>query len=56
MVRSIVGTLLDVGTGKTSIEEFKQIINKRDRGAAGKSVAGNALFLTEINYPFLEDE
>lgn len=56
MVRSIVGTLLDVGMGKTSVEEFKQIIKKQDRSAAGKSVAGHALFLTEVNYPFLGDE
>jgi len=51
MVRSIVGTLLDVGTGKIEAEEIKTIIEKRDRCAAGTSVPAKALFLTEIKYP-----
>lgn len=51
MVRAIVGTLLDVGRGKISIEEFCQIIERKDRCAAGGSVPGNALFLAEVTYP-----
>jgi len=51
MVRSIVGTLLDVGTGKIEVEEIKKIIEKKDRCAAGTSVPAKALFLTEIKYP-----
>ncbi|AXG72291.1 tRNA pseudouridine synthase A [Kordia sp. SMS9] len=51
MVRAIVGTLLDVGLGKLSISEFKQIIASRDRNNAGTSVPGKALYLTAVTYP-----
>lgn len=51
MVRAIVGTLLQVGQGKLSIEGFNEIILKRDRCSAGTSVPGEALFLVDIGYP-----
>lgn len=51
MVRAIVGTLLKVGEGKLSIQEFAEIIEAKDRNLAGKSVSGHALFLSEISYP-----
>jgi len=50
MVRAIVGTLLDVGKGKTTIEDFKKIIESKDRGAAGTSVPPQGLFLVDIEY------
>lgn len=50
MVRAIVGTLLDVGRGKVSIQGFRDIIESKDRSKAGISVPGNALFLTDIEY------
>ncbi|MFK7900293.1 MAG: tRNA pseudouridine(38-40) synthase TruA [Cyclobacteriaceae bacterium] len=51
MVRAIVGTLLDVGQGKTSIDEVKKIIESKDRGKAGRAVPAEGLFLCEVNYP-----
>jgi len=51
MVRAIVGTLLEVGLGKISITEFKQIIESRNRNNAGTSVPGKALYLTAVTYP-----
>lgn len=51
MVRAIVGTLIDVGTHKTSIAEMQKIIEKRNRGNAGKSVPAHGLFLTRVEYP-----
>jgi len=51
MVRAIVGTLLDVGRGVLTIEQFREIIEKKDRCSAGTSVPGNALFLSDITYP-----
>ncbi len=51
MVRAIVGTLLEVGTGKTSIEKFKQIIESKDRHNAGPSAPPQGLFLTKVTYP-----
>jgi tRNA pseudouridine38-40 synthase len=51
MVRAIVGTLLEVGLNKLSVEDFCRIIEKKDRGAAGASAPAKGLFLTDIRYP-----
>lgn len=51
MVRAIVGTLIEVGRGKLTIEGFRNVIEQKDRCAAGSSVPGNALFLVDIGYP-----
>jgi tRNA pseudouridine38-40 synthase len=50
MVRAIVGTLLLVGKGKISIEDFQNIIEQKDRCKAAVSVPAHALFLEEVNY------
>jgi tRNA pseudouridine38-40 synthase len=50
MVRAIVGTLVDVGFGKITIAEFRQIIESKNRGNAGLSVPAKGLFLTQIKY------
>lgn len=54
MVRSIVGTLVDVGRGKLSIEGFREIVAEKNRCAAGTSMPGNALFLWEVKYPYIK--
>lgn len=51
MVRALAGTLLEVGKGKLTIEQFREIIEKKDRGAAGTSVPAQGLFLVDIEYP-----
>lgn len=50
MVRAIVGTLLEVGRGRMTIEQLRQVIEAKDRCRAGDSVPGNALFLVEVEY------
>lgn len=50
MVRSIVGTLLEAGRGKINEEGIRQIIEAKDRSAAGTSAPAHALFLEEIEY------
>lgn len=50
MVRAIVGTLLEVGQGKLSIDEFKKTVESRNRGAAGASAPAQGLFLVDIGY------
>ena len=55
MVRSIVGTLLDVGLNKLTIKEFTDIIELKNRSEAGVSVPGKGLFLTKIEYPYIND-
>lgn len=51
MVRSIVGTLLQAGRGRMNEDEFRQIIEAKDRRAAGESVPAHALFLEMVEYP-----
>jgi len=51
MVRAIIGTILDVGLCKVSLEELKDIINKSNRIYAGPSVPAHGLFLTKVEYP-----
>lgn len=54
MVRAIVGTLNDVGLGKLSVEDFRTIIEGRDRNKAGFSVPAHGLYLTKIVYPYIK--
>jgi len=51
MVRSIVGTMLDIGQEKISKEKFRQIIEAKNRNNSGASVVASGLFLTDIIYP-----
>ena len=51
MVRAIVGTLLEVGRGKLSLEDFKRVIEAKNRSEAGLSVPAHGLYLVRINYP-----
>lgn len=50
MVRATVGTLIDVGRGKRSIDEFKALLDGGTRCDAGESVPGKALFLSKVEY------
>ncbi|MDR2388686.1 MAG: tRNA pseudouridine(38-40) synthase TruA [Tannerellaceae bacterium] len=51
MVRAIVGTLLDVGRGKLTSEDFRAVIEAENRAKAGCSAPAHALFLENITYP-----
>nr|WP_322623554.1 tRNA pseudouridine(38-40) synthase TruA [uncultured Flavobacterium sp.] len=53
MVRAIVGTLVEVGLGKSSVEDVRNIIESRDRNKAGFSVPAHGLYLTKVIYPYL---
>lgn len=50
MVRAIVGTMLDIGTGKYGIEELHGIIRSKNRSEAGFSVPAKGLFLASVEY------
>lgn len=50
MVRAVVGTLIDVGRGKITLEAFNKIVYAGTRSDAGESMPGNALFLEDIQY------
>ena len=50
MVRGLVGTMLKVGTGKTTLDQFKNIIQNRDCTKADFSVPPQGLFLLKVKY------
>ena len=52
MVRATVGTLLMVGRGKMSVDEFEAAIEAKDRSLAGTTAPAEGLFLEEIVYSF----
>lgn len=54
MVRAIVGTSIQVGEGKLSIDDFKEIVEAKDRGRAGKSMHGHGLYLSKVTYPYID--
>ena len=54
MVRAIVGTLVNVGLEKTTLEDFENIILQKQRSKAGFSVPAHGLFLTNIQYPYVQ--
>jgi tRNA pseudouridine38-40 synthase len=51
MVRALVGTILDIGTGKINVDQFEEILESGDRRRAGRSVPAHGLFLTSVKYP-----
>jgi len=51
MVRSLTGTMMEVGKGKLTSREFQGIVDAKDRKMAGQSVPAHGLFLTGIGYP-----
>ncbi|MTI21950.1 tRNA pseudouridine(38-40) synthase TruA [Fulvivirga sp. RKSG066] len=51
MVRALVGTLLEVGTGRLTIDSFKEIIENKDRRQAGSAAPAVGLYLTSVTYP-----
>ena len=53
MVRAIVGTMVEIGKGKISLDDFVKIIEGKDRSKAGFSVPAQGLFLTQITYDYL---
>ena len=52
MVRAIVGTLLEVGKGRMTLDGFRDVIGQKDRCSAGESVPAQGLFLEDVGYDF----
>ena len=50
MVRAVVGTLIEVGRGKMTLQEFRQVIEGGRRTQAGESMPAKALFLEKVAY------
>ena len=50
MVRAVVGTLIEVGRGRMSLDEFRLVIEGKQRTQAGESMPAKALFLEDVKY------
>lgn len=50
MVRAIVGTMIEVGSGKITIDELRTIIEEKHRNSAGVSAPAQGLFLVDVGY------
>jgi tRNA pseudouridine38-40 synthase len=51
MVRSIVGTLVDIGRGRTRSQDLATVLEARDRAAAGNIAPPHGLTLWQVGYP-----
>lgn len=51
MVRSIVGTLVDVGRGRYTVEQFREIVMSRDLARSSAGAPSQGLFLSDVVYP-----
>jgi len=51
MVRAIVGTMIEIGKGKMTLKQFRDVIESRDRTRAGASVKAWGLYLSQVSYP-----
>lgn len=54
MVRAVVGTLVEVGRGRLTLQQFRQVIEAKNRCSAGESVPAHGLFLVDVDYGILE--
>lgn len=50
MVRAVVGTLIEVGRGRLTVDEFRRVVEGKRRTEAGESMPAHALFLEDIVY------
>ena len=50
MIRALVGTLVDVGRGKLSVEEFCNILHAKDLSLSSSSAPAQGLFLSNVRY------
>jgi tRNA pseudouridine38-40 synthase len=52
MVRAIVGTMVEVGSGKIQPEDLRIVIENKNRNSAGTSAPAHGLFLVDVGYEF----
>ena len=55
MVRSIVGTMVNIGLGKMEVADMHKIIASKNRGNAGFSVPAQGLYLVNVTYPYIKE-
>ncbi|CAA7197130.1 tRNA pseudouridine(38-40) synthase TruA [Chryseobacterium potabilaquae] len=52
MVRAIVGTMVEIGSGKIDPEDLRKVIENKNRNAAGTSAPAHGLYLVDVGYEF----
>ena len=52
MVRAIVGTMVEVGSGKLQPEDVRKVIEDKHRNSAGTSAPAHGLYLVDVGYDF----
>jgi tRNA pseudouridine38-40 synthase len=52
MVRAIVGTMVEIGSGKMKPEDLRKVIEDKHRNAAGTSAPAHGLYLVDVGYEF----
>ena len=52
MVRAIVGTMVEIGSGKIQPEDLRKIIEDKHRNSAGTSAPAHGLYLVDVGYEF----
>ena len=55
MVRAVVGSLVEIGRGRKKPEWICELLEEKNRCAAGQSVPGHALFLVDVKYPYITE-
>ena len=50
MVRAIVGTMMEIGLQRMSLDEFRAVIESKNRQNSGTSVPAHGLYLTDVTY------
>jgi tRNA pseudouridine38-40 synthase len=55
MVRAVVGTLIEVGRHRMTLDEFREVIKGGRRTQAGESMPAHALFLERVEYPHISE-
>ncbi|MBK8846522.1 MAG: hypothetical protein IPO27_08290 [Bacteroidetes bacterium] len=56
MVRALVGTMLIIGREKMTVAQFENILHGRDRKLAGENEEPYGLYLSGVNYPFINNK
>ncbi|MEX1003502.1 MAG: tRNA pseudouridine(38-40) synthase TruA [Crocinitomicaceae bacterium] len=54
MVRAIVGTMIEIGERRMSLDDFQAVLDSKDRSKAGQSVPAQGLFLAKVDYPYIQ--
>jgi len=56
MVRAVVGTLIDVGRGRLTVDDFCKVVEGKKRTDAGESMPAHALFLEDVSYGAIHND